>query len=168
MEANTETKEKTATLAISTDALLEHWQGHRRLTRRVIEKFPEKELFNFSVGGMRPFSELAMEMIKMAGPGIVGIHTGEWKEFGETSGRSEPATKAEILEIWDEITGQINELWPQIPEERFQEVEAAFGMYEDAIYGTLLYFIDNEIHHRGQGYVYLRALGIEPPAFWER
>jgi uncharacterized damage-inducible protein DinB len=26
----------------------------------------------------------------------------------------------------------------------------------------------NEIHHRGQGYVYLRALGIEPPRFYER
>ena len=26
----------------------------------------------------------------------------------------------------------------------------------------------NEIHHRGQGYVYLRALGIEPPPFYER
>jgi uncharacterized damage-inducible protein DinB len=24
------------------------------------------------------------------------------------------------------------------------------------------------VHHRGQGYVYLRALGIEPPPFWER
>jgi hypothetical protein len=24
-----------------------------------------------------------------------------------------------------------------------------------------MYFIDNEIHHRGQGYVYLRGLGIE-------
>ncbi|RYD85889.1 MAG: damage-inducible protein DinB, partial [Sphingobacteriales bacterium] len=33
---------------------------------------------------------------------------------------------------------------------------------------NILYFIDNEIHHRGQGYVYLRALGIEPPFFWER
>jgi uncharacterized damage-inducible protein DinB len=32
----------------------------------------------------------------------------------------------------------------------------------------MLYWIDNEIHHRGQGYVYLRALGIEPPAFYDR
>ncbi|NLG08337.1 MAG: damage-inducible protein DinB, partial [Deinococcales bacterium] len=30
------------------------------------------------------------------------------------------------------------------------------------------YAIDNEIHHRAQGYVYLRALGVEPPPFWER
>ncbi|MGB4400232.1 MAG: DinB family protein [Daejeonella sp.] len=26
---------------------------------------------------------------------------------------------------------------------------------------------DNETHHRAQAYVYLRALGIEPPAFWD-
>ena len=32
------------------------------------------------------------------------------------------------------------------------------------IYGLLLYWIDNEIHHRGQAYVYLRALGIESAA----
>jgi uncharacterized damage-inducible protein DinB len=32
----------------------------------------------------------------------------------------------------------------------------------------LLYMVDNEIHHRAQGYVYLRLLGIEPPAFYER
>jgi uncharacterized damage-inducible protein DinB len=32
----------------------------------------------------------------------------------------------------------------------------------------ILYVIDNEIHHRGQGYVYLRALGIDPPPFYDR
>jgi uncharacterized damage-inducible protein DinB len=32
----------------------------------------------------------------------------------------------------------------------------------------ILYVVDNEIHHRGQGYVYLCALGVEPPPFWER
>jgi uncharacterized damage-inducible protein DinB len=31
-----------------------------------------------------------------------------------------------------------------------------------------LYVIDNEIHHRAQGYVYLRAMGIAPPPFYER
>lgn len=36
------------------------------------------------------------------------------------------------------------------------------------VHDLLLYVIDNEIHHRGQGYVYLRALGIEPPPFYER
>ena len=44
------------------DALLNHWQGHRRVTRRVIDAFQEDRLFSFSIGGMRPFGELAMEM----------------------------------------------------------------------------------------------------------
>jgi len=47
-------------------------------------------------------------------------------------------------------------------------VEMAFGQYEGTNLSTILYLIDNEIHHRGQGYVYLRSLGIEPPYFWER
>nr|WP_244977060.1 DinB family protein [Deinococcus humi] len=28
--------------------------------------------------------------------------------------------------------------------------------------------MENEIHHRGQGYVYFRALGIMPPDFRAR
>jgi uncharacterized damage-inducible protein DinB len=44
----------------------------------------------------------------------------------------------------------------------------AFGQCEGTVHDLVLYAIDNEIHHRGQGYVYLRALGIEPPPFCER
>jgi uncharacterized damage-inducible protein DinB len=43
----------------------------------------------------------------------------------------------------------------------------AFGQYPGRV-DLLLYAIDNEIHHRGQGYVYLRANGVEPPPFYER
>jgi uncharacterized damage-inducible protein DinB len=34
---------------MTSEQLLEHWQGHRNLTRRVIEAFPEKDLFEFSI-----------------------------------------------------------------------------------------------------------------------
>jgi uncharacterized damage-inducible protein DinB len=168
MENSTvQTKELTQALVLTPEALLNHWQGHRKLTRRVIEAFPEKELFQYSVGGMRPFSELALEMIAMAGPGIQGIATNEWKKYDE-SGKSSPKTKEDILRLWDETTEEINTFWPQIPPHRFQEVVTAFGQWEGSGYWILFYFIDNEIHHRGQGYVYLRSLGIEPPPFWDR
>lgn len=156
---------------MSREELLKHWQGHRNLTRRVIEAFPEDKLFNYSIGGMRPFAELAMEMINMAAPGSRGIATGEWSAFGEIAEDSVPAspkTKEELLELWDWSTGQIDKYWSQIPEERFQETDVAFGQYEGKAWWHLFYFIDNEIHHRGQGYVYLRSLGIEPPYFWDR
>ncbi len=160
--------ETLAPVVISSNDLLTQWQGHRSLTRRVIEAFPEDKLFSYSVGGMRPFSELALEMIHMAVPSVAGIITGEWKTFGESEAEEKPTTKAELLKLWDESTEKLNELFPQIKIERFQEVEKAFGQYEGTNHSLIFYCIDNEIHHRGQGYVYLRSLGIEPPFFWER
>jgi uncharacterized damage-inducible protein DinB len=148
---------------IGPDAMLKHWQGHRRLTRRVIEAFPEEELFSFSVGSMRPFGVLAIELIHMGAPMVRGVVTGQWD-----SGTREPLPRQELLRLWDEGTAQINELWPQIAPERFEETITAFGQYEGIVHDLMLYVIDNEIHHRAQGYVYLRALGSAPPPFYER
>ncbi|HEX2081087.1 MAG TPA: DinB family protein [Longimicrobium sp.] len=154
----------TSAVVITPEALLEHWQGHRRLTRRLIEAFPEDQLFTYSIGGMRPFGALALEMVSMAAPMVRGVVTGEWN----TSWSREERSKDEILRMWDEATEEIDTLWAQIPAERFQENIVAFGQYPGPVYSLLLYVIDNEIHHRGQGYVYLRALGVEPPPFYER
>jgi uncharacterized damage-inducible protein DinB len=158
------TENTSSSLVIPAAALLEHWQGHRRLTRRVIEAFPEDRLFSFSVGSMRPFGALALEMLSMAEPMVRGIVTGNWDQ---TLNR-DPRPKSEILQLWDDSTLKINHLWPQIPAERFQETVTAFGQYPGRVYDLLFYVFDNEIHHRGQGYVYLRALGIDPPPFYER
>ena len=38
----------TTTTFITPEALLKHWEGHRRLTRRVIDAFPEDQLFTFT------------------------------------------------------------------------------------------------------------------------
>ena len=149
---------------ITPEALLAHWQGHRRLTRRVIDAFPDDQLFSFSVGGMRPFGALALEMLTMAVPMVRGAVSGDWS----TPGGREARPKQEVLRLWDESTNQLNALWEQIPPERFQETLTAFGQYTGVLHDLILYVIDNEIHHRGQGYVYLRALGIAPPAFYDR
>jgi uncharacterized damage-inducible protein DinB len=144
--------------------LLKNWQGHRRLTRRVIDAFPEDKLFEFSVGGMRPFAEMAWEFIRMAVPIAKGVATGKWEEFKG----SKATTKSELLRVWDEQTAELDEMFAQIPPHRFSEVDKAFGQWEARGIDTIQYAIDNEIHHRGQGYVYLRALEIAPPPFWER
>ncbi len=167
-----ETNHLTAaeTLVITPEQLLKHWQGHRALTKKVIEAFPEDKLFSYSIGEMRPFVQLVMEMIDLAEGGISGIANGSWsnpQQWRHVRG-DVPASKKDLLKLWDEITARINSLWSTIPIERFQQTDKAFGIYEGPNFSNLLYFIDNEIHHRGQGYVYLRSLGIAPPAFWER
>lgn len=151
---------------ITPEELLKHWQGHRALTRRVIEAFPENDLFEFSIGGMRPFSTLAKELLAIALPGLKEIVTGETSPFDEEGTGLQ--TKAAILDAWDQSTVQIDEYWAQISLEKFRETNNLFGQYNFPVIDNILYFIDNEIHHRGQGYVYLRALGIQPPYFWER
>ena len=153
-----------ATPFITPDALLAHWQAHRRLTRRVIDAFPDDKLFSFSVGGMRPFGALALEMLTMGVPMVRGAISGDWS----ASASRDPRPKQDLLRLWDESTEQLNVLWPQIPPERFAETVTAFGQYTGVLHDLLLYVIDNEIHHRGQGYVYLRALGIEAPPFYDR
>lgn len=169
-----ENKTINQTEVITRDELLDHWQGHRRLTRKVIEAFPEDKLFEYSIGGMRPFADMARELIGIAGMGIHGITRGDWNTPSElnyhskTSPLAVAGTKEELLRFWDGVTEEINALWPEIPESRFRETDAAFGQYEDEIWSHIFYFIENENHHRGQGYVYLRSLGIEPPYFWDR
>ncbi|UUV21239.1 DinB family protein [Paenimyroides aestuarii] len=150
---------------VTNEELLNHWQGHRTLTRKVIEAFPEKELFEYSIGGMRTFADLVKELLSIAVPGLEGIVN----NTTEAHNHNLPlATKADLLNAWDEATPKINALFMQISEERFQEEFNLFGAYKFPVLHNILYFIDNEVHHRGQGYVYLRSLGIEPPFFWER
>ena len=146
-------------------ALLDHWQGHRRVTRRMIEAFPDEKLFTYSVGGMRPFGELVYEFLGMAVPGVKGIATGKWEKWADAE---KVETKKELLQLWDQATEDINRIWPSIPPHRFEENDSAFGQWPGTCISFILYFIDNEIHHRGQAYVYLRSLGIAPPAFYDR
>ena len=165
------TSTKRQASVITPGALLDHWQGHRRVTRRMIEAFPEDKLFSYSIGGMRPFSELVLEFLGMAVPGVQGIVTGKWEnafDLPHHQKTQKPGNKKELLQLWDDATEELSKLWLQIPPERFMETDKAFGQWEGPVWGFIFYWIDNEIHHRGQAYVYLRSLGIEPPAFWER
>lgn len=151
---------------ISPEELLEYFKGHQRLTRRTIEAFPEDKLFSYSLGGMRTFAELIQELFGVTGPGVKEIAIQKPAELQESFDFRNK--KAELLEAWDKSTSEIEKYWAQIKPERFHETIKSFGQYEGKVWENIFYFIDNEIHHRGQGFVYLRSLDIEPPVFWDR
>lgn len=154
----------TTAPVITPEQLLGHWQGHRRVTRRMIEAFPEDQLFSFSIGGMRSFGDLVREFLAMDAPMVQEIVGGGEPAYNPP----QVSSKEELLRLWNEHTAEINRLWAQLPAERFQETATVAGQYTSQVWDLLWYGIDNEIHHRGQGYVYLRALGIEPPPFYDR
>ncbi|MDZ4793127.1 MAG: DinB family protein [Bacteroidota bacterium] len=93
------------------------------------------------------------------------VATGTWEKWADAS---KVTSKIEQLELCDKATDAINRLWPNIPEHRWEEKDTAFGQWPGAGNSFIFYYINVEIHHRGQGYVYLRSLSIEPPAFWDK
>jgi len=161
--------ENTATTraALDGDGLLAHWLGHRRLTRRTIEAFPEEALFAYHAPGMRSFGAMIHEVDTLLPIALQGAAEGTWRWPREYAS-SAPADKAELLAAFDVATADLETTLPRISSERFLAVDRPLPAREEPVVATLLYFLDNEIHHRAQGFVYLRELGIEPPAFHRR
>jgi uncharacterized damage-inducible protein DinB len=149
------------------------WQRHEiqhRLTVRVVEAFPEEKLVDFTpIAPMRTFAQIAGEILQLEAITVQGVATGEWKAWDQESPHLKHATKAEIMAALHAVHQTSSKLWPQITPERLDVLEPSmWGGPDNSMRSRLEYMIDNEIHHRGQGYVYLRLLGIEPPGFWER
>ncbi|MGL4612060.1 MAG: DinB family protein, partial [Trueperaceae bacterium] len=92
-----------------------HWQGHRRLTIRTIEKFPDDKLFSYNVEPMRTFGEIAKEILEVEHSIIHGIVSGEWKwELKYNSVDS----KQELLAAFEELGKQTKENWLKLSTER--------------------------------------------------
>lgn len=150
---------------LDAEQFLAHYQGHRRLTRRVIAAFPADQFGTFAVGGMRPFGVLVRELLAMGGPIIEAFATDQWGPWDDDPS---PMPQADALAAWDAATGVIDRHWPALVGKGFAREIVIYGQWPGTVGSHLLYLLDNEIHHRAQGTVYLRALGVEPPAFWER
>jgi len=156
----------TTPQVINSAYLLKHWQGHRKLTKKVIEAFPEKDFFEFAIAGMRTPAQLVNEILTLGAPALKAIVDRSEEPYSED--RFALKTKAEFLAKWDECTAAINANWEELSAEDFNQTFNLFGQYNFLVIENILYFIDNEIHHRGQMFVFLRALNITPPFFWER
>lgn len=143
-------------------------EGNRRLTIRVVEAFPEQELFGYAPAEpLRPFADMIKEILGIEDAYVRGAATGEWTYAPKHGGVT---TKAELLAACEEVRGETRALWERVTAERLrtEEKDGFFGDFSQSNFDRFQYALENEIHHRGQGYTYLRMLGIEPPAFYER
>ena len=148
---------------LTPEALLTNLKDVRALTRNVIEAFPEKELFEFSVANLRPFSAMVEEFLMITN--YIFTETLHEKHTPFYTEGQFPTTKAEVLALWDRATEIIDREWTKVGDytQSLTIYRMTFSFAQ-----WILYAIENESHHRGQGYTYLRALGIEPPFFWAR
>ena len=148
---------------LTPSALLSNFKDARALTRNVIEAFPEKDLFEFSIANLRPFSQMVEEFLMITN--YIFTETLHEKHTPFYTEGQFPTTKAEVLALWDRATEIIDREWTKVGDytQSLTIYRMTFSFAQ-----WILYAIENESHHRGQGYTYLRALGIEPPFFWAR
>jgi uncharacterized damage-inducible protein DinB len=149
---------------LNLESFFQHFFAHRGLTLRTLEAFPEEHLSTHKVGTMRSFRELLEEMYQIEVYTMHGLLTKEWvwPQIAVPFG-----SKEEIKAAFAALNLKTKSEVPQISPERIQNSEKCLWMDGPNTW-RLMYLVDNEIHHRAQGYVYLRQLGIEPPLFHER
>ena len=155
-------------MLLTNEELLDNLEGNRRLTIRTIEAFPENDLFEFKPAeALRPFSEMVLEILHIERAYIRGIALKEW-EFDQPY--ADVKSKTDLLKACEQVRAFTLKHWPKISDERLttREKDPFFGGPNQSHFERLVYALENEIHHRGQGYIYLRLLGVEPPLFYER
>lgn len=148
--------------------LLTILEGNRRLTIRTLKAFTENDLFHYSAAPpMRPFGALIREILALEEAIMRAAATGEYRfELDRYRGAT---TARELLEACDSVREQTLAWWPGLTVEGLLTVEQdPWVPVPQSHLARIQFALENEIHHRGQGYVYLRTLGFEPPAFYER
>lgn len=152
---------------LTKDDFFEMLEGNRRLTMRIVEVFPEDKLFSYSPDEkLRPFAEMIKEIVNIENGYMSGVALDVWEYKDVFEGVS---TKIELIEICHDVRDNTRKQWHEMSQERLEIVmkDSFFGEAQSH-FARLQYGLENEIHHRGQGYTYLRILGIDPPAFYER
>ena len=141
-------------------ALIKYWNNVRKLTLRLLDMFPEEQFEFRPVDGVRNVAELFDHILEVELYIRKGFLHGDWTRmpyFGPIS--SEKSVLRQHLVREHERT---SEMLRELPEGRFIKIyETPFGKISGE--GLIYVAIDEEIHHRGNLYTYLRILGIEPP-----
>ncbi len=149
--------------------LMDLWDGHRRLTVRTARAFPADKLMTFSpVEPLRTFAVMCDEIARIELAYIRGLAEDQWTWDPKVPA---PATDADgVVRFLEETREYTHRMWGRLSAETLLTPRKDPFFFGDSKrpYDWLVYCVDNEVHHRGQGFVYLRELGIEPPHFYER
>lgn len=141
------------------------WESNRRLTVEVGRAFPAEALWATPVPAMRSFGKLLEEIAGIEHALVAGVAHDRW------SAALPELPHADPWPAFAAVREETSRDWAGISVARLAEVTPdpfGWGLPPQSMADRLQYALENEIHHRAQGYVYLRLLGIEPPPFWKR
>ncbi|MCD6163543.1 MAG: DinB family protein [candidate division Zixibacteria bacterium] len=140
--------------------LLRYWRVVRRLTIRLLEEFPPDSFDFRPAPEIMTVSQLFKHILQVEIYIRDGFLAGKWEIPEEPSSNIfEKEMLKDKLAIESKRTLQ---LLSEVPEGRFMKIiKTPYGNLSGEI--LLQVAVDEEIHHRGNLYTYLRCLGKTPP-----
>lgn len=142
------------------NSIIKYWGNVRALTLRLLELFPEDKMDFAPVAGIRTVAEQFDHILSVELYARKGLTDNAWGPV-PTPGLGYK-TKAALLEKLSGEHVETARMLRMLPELAFTGFyETRFGHLTGE--GMLYLAVDEEIHHRGNLYIYLRILGLKPP-----
>jgi uncharacterized damage-inducible protein DinB len=141
-------------------AILKYWENVRKLTLQLLDLFPEDKFDFKPVETVRNVAEQFDHILVVELYTRIGILTGQWDlaPFLSERDRSRKTLRDKLYKEHQKTIGLLRLL----PEGRYLKIyQTPFGSLTGEV--VIYTAIDEEIHHRGNLYTYLRMLGVQPP-----
>ena len=146
--------------------LMEGLRLHVGVSLRTVAAIPQSKLDANPVSNMRTPKELALHAFTY----MRGVPKGILKGRLTAEDCAEPVDRIQNV---DQLVAWCTESWNSMQEDFEKITDAQLGKMIDTYWGKPFpgHFLipivyDEHLHHRGQLYAYLRALGAEPPFLW--
>ncbi len=139
---------------------LKYWQIVRLMTIKLLDEFPADSFDYRPAPEIMTVSQIFKHVLQVEVYIREGFLTKEWKDPETISSNMfEKEMLKDRLKLENEKTVK---LLAELPEGYFlKKRETPFGNLTGEL--IIMVAIDEEIHHRGNLYTYLRCLGITPP-----
>ncbi len=140
--------------------LVADWARIRTVTIETARAFPGERLDVRPVAAMRSAGQILAHILDTELAVVDGALTGDWR-FGRGPHR---ISRVETFERWSaKVRAETERALAGISDESLWAPAELPDGTELPRFLVLYSFVENELHHRGQLFAYLRLLGIKPP-----
>ena len=150
--------------------LLAEFETQAPITRRFLERLPEDKLTWKPHERSMSAGQLAYHLAFVPG-GVVRFVQNNPAQAPDFAGFPQPASRQEVLEVFDESIAAVCDLLPKFDDARMNETWRMVAAGREILSQPRVQFLRDVMfshwyQHRGQFCVYLRLLNVAVPASW--
>jgi len=148
-------------------ATWDHLRQLNGITMRCVEALPEDRLESHPIPNMRTPRELVTHMYRVLKTSAEGVVSGAMANPEDPAGEPRIGSKQDLIDFclkcWNEADHAVRSTTDA-------QLAATVGTpWNKSFPGHVCYSLirDEMLHHRGQLYAYLRAMGLGVPSMWD-